>query len=302
MNDRKQNVIKMAHQLFIDKGFQATSIQEILDYSGISKGTFYNYFSSKSELLMAIFKTNHTKLEKDRNSLLIGQSPSDIEIFIKQLEMQMKANQRNKLFTLFEEVMVSNDNELKAFLKQGQLRVLSWIYQRLIDIFGESKKPYLLDSAIMFTGILQQNIKYHFMAKDTSYNINHVIRYSVERLIGMVNELEKSGNQLFNPEQLEGWLPNCIKDNRGFQQKLYRSILDIKKGISNDQTNQIRILDFVEEELFDSKKPRKFLIESVLFSLKSEPTFINKKALQRLEQLIEDYFAYLDTETSSMEA
>ncbi|SIC20615.1 Uncharacterised protein [Mycobacteroides abscessus subsp. abscessus] len=30
MNDRKQHVIKMAHQLFIDKGFQATSIQDMM--------------------------------------------------------------------------------------------------------------------------------------------------------------------------------------------------------------------------------------------------------------------------------
>ena len=60
MNDRKQHVINKAHQLFIDKGFQATSIQDILDYSGISKGTFYNYFSSKNELLIAIF-TNQNK-------------------------------------------------------------------------------------------------------------------------------------------------------------------------------------------------------------------------------------------------
>ena len=42
MNDRKLHVVNMAHQLFIEKGFQATSIQDILDYSGISKGTFYN--------------------------------------------------------------------------------------------------------------------------------------------------------------------------------------------------------------------------------------------------------------------
>ncbi|MFP3340850.1 TetR/AcrR family transcriptional regulator, partial [Micrococcus sp. SIMBA_131] len=56
MNDRKQHVIKMAHQLFIERGFQSTSIQDILEYSGISKGTFYNYFSSKNELLIALFK------------------------------------------------------------------------------------------------------------------------------------------------------------------------------------------------------------------------------------------------------
>ncbi|MGA9287974.1 MAG: helix-turn-helix domain-containing protein, partial [Anaerobacillus sp.] len=63
MNDRKQHVIKMAHQLFIDRGFQATSIQDILDYSGISKGTFYNYFSSKNELLIALFKALYGSME-----------------------------------------------------------------------------------------------------------------------------------------------------------------------------------------------------------------------------------------------
>lgn len=94
MKDRKQHVIKMAHQLFIDKGFQATSIQDILDYSGIAKGTFYNYFSSKNELLIALFTTLYKQMEKERNDLLIGQDPSDIEIFIKQME----AAARNESF------------------------------------------------------------------------------------------------------------------------------------------------------------------------------------------------------------
>src|SRR5690606_34032782 len=104
MNDRKQHVVKMAHQLLIDKGFQATSIQDILDYSGISKGTFYNYFSSKNELLIALFKTIYKKLEQDRNELLIGKDPTNIEIFIKQIELQMNTNRTNKLISLFEEV------------------------------------------------------------------------------------------------------------------------------------------------------------------------------------------------------
>ena len=65
MKDRKLHVIKMSHQLFIEKGFLATSIQDILNYSGISKGTFYNYFSSKNELLMELFKSIYIKLEKN---------------------------------------------------------------------------------------------------------------------------------------------------------------------------------------------------------------------------------------------
>ncbi|WP_442956966.1 TetR/AcrR family transcriptional regulator [Planococcus sp. MB-3u-03] len=44
----KQQIINAAHRLFIQKGYNASSIQDILDEAGISKGTFYNYFTSKS--------------------------------------------------------------------------------------------------------------------------------------------------------------------------------------------------------------------------------------------------------------
>ena len=130
MNDRKQQVINKAHQLFIDKGFQATSIQDILEYSGISKGTFYNYFSSKNELLIAIFKNVFKQVEQGRNELLIGQDPSNIEIFIKQIEIQLKTNYENKLISLFEEVYFSKDEELKQYIKLGNLLSLNWLYER----------------------------------------------------------------------------------------------------------------------------------------------------------------------------
>ncbi|MFJ8258351.1 TetR/AcrR family transcriptional regulator [Peribacillus asahii] len=287
MNNRKQNVIKMAHQLFINKGFQATSIQEILDYSGISKGTFYNYFSSKNELLIAIFKTVHKKLEKELNDLLIGQDPSDIEVFIKQIELQMKMNKRNKLISLFEEMMVSNDVELKGFIKQGQLRAIRWLYQRFIDIFGESKKAYLLDCAIMFSGILQYNLKYTYMAQESGPAIHRVIRYSVERLVKIVDEVTEAGDQLIEPKLLERWLPDCRETDQAFQQKICHTVLEMKKGLNYDQSKYIELLDFVQEELLDSKNPRKFLIESAIFSLKSDQTFFEKKDLQKLEKLVE---------------
>lgn len=82
MNNRRQNVIDTAHKLFIDKGYQATSIQDILDGAGISKGTFYNYFPSKGELFIAIFRSFYTKIRHEREKLLIGQDSADIEIFI----------------------------------------------------------------------------------------------------------------------------------------------------------------------------------------------------------------------------
>lgn len=291
MNDRKQHVIKKAHQLFLDRGFQSTSIQDILEYSGISKGTFYNYFSSKNELLISIFKTLYKNIEKERNQLLIGQDPSNINIFIQQIELQMNMNRTNKLMTLFEEVLVSNDPELKQFIKEGQLRMVHWIYQRFIEIFGEDKKPYLLDCAVMFLGILHHNIKYYTNFFESPSSIHQVIRYSVERIARMVNEVAETGEQLLKPDLLDNWLINLTQSSQEYQQRLCQTILSLKKSVKQQNHAQcIELLNFIQEELLHSKMPRKFLIDSALQSLKTCLAALDENEFQKLEQLTAAFF------------
>jgi TetR/AcrR family transcriptional regulator, cholesterol catabolism regulator len=50
----KDKITKQSILLFEKKGFTETSIQDIVDSIGVTKGTFYYYFSSKEELLMDI--------------------------------------------------------------------------------------------------------------------------------------------------------------------------------------------------------------------------------------------------------
>ena len=40
MNDRKQHVVNMAHRLFINKGVQSTSVQDILNIAEFLKRPF----------------------------------------------------------------------------------------------------------------------------------------------------------------------------------------------------------------------------------------------------------------------
>lgn len=47
-------IVKESIELFDKKGFSKTSIQDIVDTIGVTKGTFYYYFKSKQELLMDI--------------------------------------------------------------------------------------------------------------------------------------------------------------------------------------------------------------------------------------------------------
>ncbi|MDL4843237.1 TetR/AcrR family transcriptional regulator [Aquibacillus rhizosphaerae] len=292
MNSRKQHVIKMSHQLFIDRGYHATSIQDILDYSGISKGTFYNYFASKNELLISIFKGLHSKMKKERNELLIGKDESDLDVFIKQFELQMNINRKYKLFTLFEEVLISPDPELKQFVKEAQIGVIKWTFERFVEIFGEDKKPYLLDCAIMFIGILNQNMKYYALEHDRyTTGVHQVVLYSVLRVEKMVKELATSGEQLNEPELLDKWVPKKLKVNGTFQEELNQSINDLKKiSLENhDATKYIELLDFIQDELLHAKNPRAFLIENTLVPLKNSSLF-DSKQVEHLEYLVSIFF------------
>jgi len=51
---RKREILVTARELFVKKGYEQTSVNDILKIVDIAKGTFYYYFSSKEEVLEAI--------------------------------------------------------------------------------------------------------------------------------------------------------------------------------------------------------------------------------------------------------
>ncbi|MCX8095265.1 MAG: TetR/AcrR family transcriptional regulator [Caldisericia bacterium] len=53
---KKDKIVEEALKLFLEKGFNETSVDEITKNALISKGSFYTYFKSKEELLEIILK------------------------------------------------------------------------------------------------------------------------------------------------------------------------------------------------------------------------------------------------------
>ncbi|MDQ0230335.1 TetR/AcrR family transcriptional regulator [Metabacillus malikii] len=51
---KKQLIMEKALELFAEQGFEATSVQQITEHCGISKGAFYLSFKSKDELIFAL--------------------------------------------------------------------------------------------------------------------------------------------------------------------------------------------------------------------------------------------------------
>ena len=51
----RQAIIEAGIRVFISKGVSETTVRDIIRSTGLASGTFYNYFNSKEEVLVAIF-------------------------------------------------------------------------------------------------------------------------------------------------------------------------------------------------------------------------------------------------------
>lgn len=48
---RKQELIRIAYRMFVSRGYEHTSVDEIILEAGVAKGTCYYYFKSKEQML-----------------------------------------------------------------------------------------------------------------------------------------------------------------------------------------------------------------------------------------------------------
>lgn len=53
--DTRNNILKVALLLFLEKGYKNVSYQDLVKKTGLSKGAIYHYFASKEELLVSVF-------------------------------------------------------------------------------------------------------------------------------------------------------------------------------------------------------------------------------------------------------
>ena len=68
--DKRPRLVKAATDVFVQKGYAATRVADIAERAGIGKGTVYEYFSSKKELLFAVFES----INEDITAIVLAMS------------------------------------------------------------------------------------------------------------------------------------------------------------------------------------------------------------------------------------
>ena len=158
MNKRKQALLEHALSLFVENGIAKTSIQEIIERSGISKGTFYNYFSSKVDCISAILEQARYDVTMKRSELMIGRDIQDRNVFVEQISVLSAINSERGLNVVFDEILHSGDKDLKRLMLKYRIREIEWLATRLDEIFNFKLCEKSTEVAIIFNGVLQHLI------------------------------------------------------------------------------------------------------------------------------------------------
>lgn len=130
----KNEIVTAAWQLFYEKGYNDTTVDEIIERSHTSKGSFYHYFKSKDELLNSL-----SDLLDEYYGELEQRMDESMDSFSKLLFLNYEAHK------MMEEHMRL---DLLASLYSSQL--VSAGFRNLLD---QNRKYYHLIRSIVETGI-----------------------------------------------------------------------------------------------------------------------------------------------------
>ena len=72
---RQQDLLNIAYRMFIEKGYENTSVDDIIIEAGIAKGTYYYYFESKEATLEAVIEMMIEKAENIAKAALMNPVP-----------------------------------------------------------------------------------------------------------------------------------------------------------------------------------------------------------------------------------
>ncbi|MFX3673599.1 MAG: TetR/AcrR family transcriptional regulator [Paenisporosarcina sp.] len=265
MTNKKQLIIEQALHLFASKGFETTSIQEITDACGISKGSFYLSFKSKDELLVSIFEYFFNKISRRFSDLDALQQVTPREKFHQLLMIQFEEIDRHADFILMQireqtNPLNKNMTELLAKMQEQHHRIL---HRTFIDAYGTDIQPYIADLIVMVKGFIHGYIEIILLHRQ-QLNYHQLSAFIMERIDDLVASiLTRQPEPFLTLPMLDKNLLQNVNLNSP-KQNLLQDVIVCKSKILDEDL--LVTLDVLAEEL-KKDKPRIPVLKGMLANL-----------------------------------
>lgn len=171
--EREQLILQAAEELFLERGYYETSIDEIAARVGIAKGTVYLHFPSKEDLAIALFEKGTRKFADAIDAILASDAaPRDkLRAILRQVYDGMLTKQSQLLMSVFQNPELRSRLHTDRSAQHERWRELGKrmrheLNQRMSAVFDEGKATGDFDRSIptavmlaVFTGLL---MPFHF--------------------------------------------------------------------------------------------------------------------------------------------
>ena len=170
----KGKIVSAAWKLFYEQGYDDTTIEEIIEESGTSKGSFYHYFEGKDALLGSLSYLFDEKYEELREQILPEMNSFEILIFLNQ-----------ELFGMIEDsISISLLSRLLStqLVTKGEKHLLdrSRVYYKLLKQIvsdgqkkGEITTEMAANEIVKMYAICERSLMYDWCLCNGEYSLKH---------------------------------------------------------------------------------------------------------------------------------
>lgn len=202
-DERKNEILEAAMNLFFEKGFQKTAVSDIVKKLGIAQGTFYYYFKSKEEVLDEIIHLYVEMIIKSAIPIVEDKSLNAIDKMKKILMIEFNVNNENETIVFNLHSMENLDIHQKIF--SAMVKTYAPI---LVKVIEQGNKERLLNTKYPLESVEVLFVGFHFMF-EIGIMSDNVEEFSMKfRSAGEIVE-----NTLSAKKGSFGFLPGLLEEN-----------------------------------------------------------------------------------------
>ncbi len=181
---RIRDIIDSAMEIFLNKGYENTTMEEIAKNAGISKGGLYHYFKSKDMVLIFVNQKISETVEDLMNEAF--QMPSVKEGILYYIENYLKywtEHPKETIFLFLSITKILDNNELLEYYQQfmgDYMKFFEEAFERGIQL-GEFTPHNAKTSAITLVSALDGIISYLYL--DENLKLDEVVKHFEEKFI-----------------------------------------------------------------------------------------------------------------------
>ena len=168
----KGKIISAAWKLFYEHGYEDTTVDDIVDESQTSKGSFYHYFSGKDELLSSLSYLFDEKYEEISEHLPEDLETADILLFLNQKLFFMIENEItvDLLSRLFSSQLITRGNRHLLDQDRTYYKLLRKTILKGQDC-GELRSDISVNEIIKAYAIMERGLMYDWCLCNGNYSL-----------------------------------------------------------------------------------------------------------------------------------